>query len=88
MLEKKVLRHFDEGDHVRIFKAYNVSESSLTKTFKRLLLFFLEGFSYGDRRILHKERSVSRIWTAFCVLRKHTAEVCNFINSQFYYFVK
>jgi len=48
----------------------------------------MEGFSYGDRRILHKERPLSRIWTTFCILCKHTTEVCKlYIPKTYLHFI-
>ena len=69
MLERKIKRHFEEGDDVRTpwfwsyFKLLDLAGFVLMISFH----ICVEGFSIGDRGVLYKEGSLSWLWAAFCI---------------------
>nr|AAC23753.1 hypothetical protein [Arabidopsis thaliana] len=62
-LERKVIRHIENGDHLTCF------------LFLNYLHVLIQGFSFGGYRVLYKERELSRICPAIRFQRKSFTEV-------------
>lgn len=76
ILERKVMRHFEEGDHVRQLIWDTVSKQYFSENMMLILyMWFMKGFSYGNRRILYQEGAFSRICPAICFQCRGFAEV-------------
>lgn len=77
IIERKVMRHFEEGDHVRLLYIL-VCHSIISHSYKLIRVEYVcvwEGFSISNWRILYQEGAFSRICTTFCVQCGGFAEV-------------
>lgn len=82
------MRHFDDGDYVRIYRFYKYLCSGYRVCSVFLLFYFyflmwIKGFSIGDWRILYKKGPFPWFCAALCLQCKDLVEVRRLLSQSF-----